>query len=215
MECVAAILIRTTATTHKHYLNEPVYQRMISPLHLLMTGDLSTQKRKEQCPESDDGNAPVRSVLCVQEFFFLFNISRFPLDRTSVDDVLFSVCPRPCVLLPWTNRILQRCPQLQTCFSPLPCRVYACQCHISDHCPPLVLQSIQASVLSKTLCQWNVLFVRFGSFGWSDLTPSNASPLFCRTCKSLRGEGMKGSMRIQKDWEIRPEKIMRGGYVHC
>ena len=84
MECVAAILIRTTATTHKHYLNEPVYQHMISPLHLLMTGDLSTQKRKEQCPESDDGNALVRSVLCVQEFFFFstflaFHLTEHPL----------------------------------------------------------------------------------------------------------------------------------------
>lgn len=39
MECVAAILIRSTAITHNHSLNDLVYKHMISPLHLLMTGN--------------------------------------------------------------------------------------------------------------------------------------------------------------------------------
>lgn len=51
MECVAAILIRSTAITHKHYLNDLLYKHMISSLLLLMTGDRYTQKRKEQFPE--------------------------------------------------------------------------------------------------------------------------------------------------------------------
>lgn len=46
MECVAAILIRGTAISHKHSLNDPVYKHMITPLHLLMTGDQYAQKEK-------------------------------------------------------------------------------------------------------------------------------------------------------------------------
>ena len=72
MECVAAILIRSTAITHKHYLNDPPYKHMISSLLLLMTCDRYTQKRKEQFPESDAGNAPIRSEFCLPELFFSF-----------------------------------------------------------------------------------------------------------------------------------------------
>lgn len=215
MECVAAILIRTTATTHKHYLNEPVYQHMISPLHLLMTGDLSTQKRKEQCPESDDGNAPVRSVLCVQEFFFFSTFLAFHL----TEHPLMTFCSLSVLDLvycyPEQTEYYRDARNYKHASAPYPVVFTPASVISATTVLPSCFKAFRHLFFSKTLCQWSVVFVRFGSFGWSDLTPSNASPLFCRTCKSSRGEGMKGSVRNQKDWEIRPEKIMRGGYVHC
>lgn len=63
MECVPAILIRSTAITHKHSLNDPLTKHMISLLHLLVTGNQYPQKEKKQFPKSDAGNVLFMRVM--------------------------------------------------------------------------------------------------------------------------------------------------------